>query len=233
MSRALRVRIRELFTQSRLSSKASLTDEKLLRLLNRPDPVILEIGAHDGATTNRLLQLFESGTVFAFEPDPRAIQKHRASVDDPRASLFEIAIANENGTTTFHMSSGVNPYIGHEGDWDQSGSIHRPTGHLEVHPWVKFEREIEVAVMRLDTWTAEQGIGDIDFIWADVQGAEGDLIAGGALTLRRTRYFYTEYSDHQLYENQLTLDGILNLLPDFRVVERYEWDVLLGNTRFA
>ena len=38
----------------------------------------------------------------------------------------------------------------------------------------------------------------IDLIWADVQGAEADLIEGGTEALRRTRYFYTEYNNQEL-----------------------------------
>ncbi|WP_283812796.1 FkbM family methyltransferase [Bradyrhizobium cytisi] len=69
----------------------------------------------------------------------------------------------------------------------------------------------------------------------DVQGAESDVIAGGTHTLSNTRFIYTEYSDHELYEGQLSLQGILDLLPDFELIARYpraaEGDALLRNTR--
>ena len=76
-------------------------------------------------------------------------------------------------------------------------------------------------------------IDTVDFIWADVQGAEGDMIRGGLRVLSRTRYLYTEWSDDELYEGQATLTEILRLLPDFRVVELWSDDVLLENTRLA
>ncbi len=128
------------------------------------------------------------------------------------------------------MSGGTPP--GHDAGpdgWDFSGSIHSPTGHLERYPGITFDEEIEVATQRLDDWAAQAAIGDIDFIWADVQGAERDLIAGGLNTFRRTRIFYTEYSNEELYEGQIDLDGILNLLPEFRIVARYPNDGLLRN----
>jgi hypothetical protein len=70
----------------------------------------------------------------------------------------------------------------------------------------------------------------IDFIWADVQGAEGDVIRGGLATFQRTRYFYTEYIDEELYEGQITLDRMIELLPRWTIVERWSDDVLLRNT---
>jgi hypothetical protein len=113
-----------------------------------------------------------------------------------------------------------------------SGSIRKPKEHLDVYPWCKFESKIVVKTRTLDSWAREEGVGVIDLIWADVQGAEADLIAGGKEALRRTRYFYTEYSNAELYEGQANLKQLLRLLPDFHVVHRYENDILLRNVRF-
>ncbi len=71
----------------------------------------------------------------------------------------------------------------------------------------------------------------VDFIWADTQGAEADLIEGGRETLRRTRYFYTEYYECEMYEGQKPLRELLKMLPDFTVVARYDNDILLRNDR--
>ena len=114
-------------------------------------------------------------------------------------------------------------------DWDYSGSIRKPKLHVQAYPWVKFERTITVPTRRLDTWAKAENLGQVDLIWADVQGAEVDLIAGGSETLRRTRYFYTEYSNEELYEGEITLEGILERLPEFEIVHRYQNDVLLRN----
>ena len=63
--------------------------------------------------------------------------------------------------------------------------------------------------------------------------AEVDLIRGGTRVLQSTRYLYTEYNDDELYEGQATLADILELLPDFRVLELWPEDVLLENRRLA
>ena len=51
-----------------------------------------------------------------------------------------------------------------------------------------FENTIQVESAKLDDWCLEHGISKIDFLWADVQGAEGDLIEGARETLRKTKY---------------------------------------------
>jgi hypothetical protein len=61
-----------------------------------------------------------------------------------------------------------------------------------------------------------------------VHGAEIDLVQAGAETLARTRYFYTEYHDHELYEGQVILGKLLGLLPGFESIRRYPCDIPLG-----
>ena len=101
---------------------------------------------------------------------------------------------------------------------------------MQVWPWCKFDSKITVPVSRLDTWAREHLDDGIDFIWADVQGAEGDLVAGGIATLAKTRYFYTEYSNEEWYEGQPTLLQLCRDLNNFVIVYRFTTDVLFRNT---
>jgi 2-O-methyltransferase len=220
----------------------SLAPALLRELVGRPDPVILDIGCNDGTHTAMFLQLFDQARVYAFEPDPRARRRFAAAIQNARAQLFATAVGAVDGVTGFYPSDGV---PGAEWSqrlpegWDYSGSIRKPKQHLELHPWCRFGDEIEVSVTRLDSWAQQHGVDAVDFIWADVQGAEADMILGGRETLKRTRFLYTEYSNRELYEGQADLRQLLKLLPDFRVVHRYQGtvhdyqgDVLLRNARF-
>ena len=112
--------------------------------------------------------------------------------------------------------------------WTYSSSLKQPKGHLARYP-VSFGETIEVESVTLDAYARRNDLGRVDFIWADIQGAEGDMIRGGRDLLSRTRYLYTEYSDDELYEGQATLGDICDLLPGFRVVELWPDEVLLQN----
>lgn len=203
----------------------------LVELVAKEDPVILDVGCNDGEHTQMFLDLFPHTRVFCFEPDPRAVQRFRKSVSDPRAELFEVAVGKIDGLSIFYQSDGW-PSPGGvrfpEG-WDLSGSIHRPTGHLVMHPWCTFDNRIGVTVVRLDTWAREHGVDYVDFIWADVQGAEGDLVMGAQSLLAHTRFFYTEYSHHELYEGQVTLQQLEAMLPRFEMMQTWDNDVLFRN----
>lgn len=195
--------------------------------------LFLEIGSNNGADTNRFLEAFPGVEIHCFEPDPRAIAAFKRNVTSPRVHLHETAIGSIDGSLTFYQSDGAPPGREHEfpDGWHLSGSIRRPTGHLNEHKWCNFESSLEVPVQRLDTWASSRGINQVDFIWADVQGAEMDLIAGGASTLESTAYFYTEFSQRQLYEGQAPLEAIQAALPNHVLTQKFRHDALFEMTR--
>ncbi len=182
--------------------------------------VFLELGANNGRDTIWMAQL-PNVQIFAFEPD-QTIPFLARQLDNVR--LVRLAVGQVDGEVDFW------PTIG----WTESGSIRRPKLHLERHPTIKFaDVPVKVPCMRLDSFVKSVGIGQIDFIWADIQGAEVDLIEGGRKTLRRTRYLYTEYVNEELYEGEIGLDEILKRLPNFRPLEVFPTDVLLENVELA
>lgn len=213
-----------------------LTPLELQQLVGIDAKVVLEVGANDGADTVLLLNVFPSATIYAFEPDARAAANFKAKGHHPRVKFFEAALGAYDGQALFHVSTGQPPGVTAEQKaryaqgWDESGSLRAPKNVTSVWPWLKFEETKTVAVQRLDTWAQAQGVGKIDFIWADIQGAEGDLIAGVVDALLRTRYLYTEYNNDEQYEGQLNLHQLLSILPTFTVHTLYQTDVLLKNT---
>lgn len=203
-----------------------LTAFHMYNLIGKHSPVILEIGANCGQSTVTFMEHMPDATVHCFEPDPRAIAKFKAMIQHPNVHLIEAAVGANSGFVMFNQSSGAE-HIDPAG-WDHSGSIRKPKSHLQTFPGVKFEKQIPVPLIKLDDWTKENQIGDVDFIWADVQGAESDLILGAQETLSRTRYFYTEFSDDEQYEGQInfaTLNSLM-LSMGFKLLHKYPNDAL-------
>jgi hypothetical protein len=93
-----------------------------------------------------------------------------------------------------------------------------------------FEKS-SVTSMRFDSFKKMIGLENeiIDFIWADIQGAEIDLIKGGTKSFEKVKYLYTEYNNSELYEGEIGLTEICNLLPNYEIVYDFGGDVLLKN----
>ncbi len=209
----------------------SLTHDRISKLLKKPDPVIFEVGCNDGSDTLEFVRRFPSARIYCFEPEPRAIRRFKQKLDKsmPQVTLFELALTDSDGWIDFHQSDGENGDLP-EG-WDYSGSVRAPKSHLTKHPRVKFEKTTRVRTTTLDKICNDLGVSHIDFIWMDVQGAEGDVLRGARGMLPSIDYIYTEYSNEELYEGQLGLDGLKSELINFDVIVRYPGDVLFRNKR--
>lgn len=204
-------------------------------LLELDVPVILEIGANNGLTTKEFGQTFQEARLYCFEPDERVIPKFKCNTAQfgNRCKLYEIAITNMDGHVSFRQSSGRSNKKPEGYVHMYSSTIKGVANMLKKHKWIRYSEPIQVPCMRLDTWIKDKDIPKIDFIWADVEGAEEDLILGGFETLKRTHYFYTEYRDDSTYEGQITSDDIIALLPNFELVKKWKippsHDMLLHN----
>jgi FkbM family methyltransferase len=211
--------------------RGSIKVSELKDLIGKNDPTILEIGANIGQTTEEFLQQMPNAKIFCFEPEPRAIRQFKNRIRNSNVSLFECAVGNQNGTINFHQSSGE----GVARDWDQSGSIRNPKRVFETWPWLKFVSQVQVPIVRLDDWAKNKNIGVVDLIWADVQGAESDVILGGADVIRNSRFFYTEYGVIEWYEGQVSLDQICEALADIGLVlyRKFVMDALFVNRNMS
>jgi FkbM family methyltransferase len=176
-------------------------------MLARDDARILEIGANDGIDTVGFLAAFPTGTIDCFEPDPRAIARWRARVQNPRAALHECALGNTAGSVTLYLSAGTPPGKCWEdyGEWDKSNSILPFDRHKQNAPWMQCgEQTVEVECQTLDQWAADRP-GVFDLAWIDVQGAELLVLQGAAQTIPRIHYVYAECDPRPNYKNQAAL----------------------------
>ena len=209
-----------------ISRSADITHGELRNIVRAANPVILEIGANDGEDTLRLLD-YPAESVACFECDPRAAAGWRARVDDPRATLYEVALDEKPGVAVFHQSGG-SPRDGVT-DWDKSGSLCRPTGHLAYSPWCTFDNEIKVPTATLDGWARDHlPTGQIDLCWIDVQGAEMRVFRGGAETLARTRVVKVECHRTQMYEGAPSEAEMLAFFAGWRCLGRFADDMVFA-----
>ncbi len=206
-----------------------------IRALVGESPIMLEVGSHEGSHTVQFLKAMPGIRLYCFEPDPRPIARFKQTIgDDPRVTLYEQAVADVDGLKPFYASTGK---AGDRDDWDFSGSLHKPTGHLARSPEIKFKEPVNVTCVRLDTWhriifcSMCAQIEQIDFAWCDIQGAQRNFIAGARLTLAITRYLYIEAHSEPLYDGEPTHDELIALLPGFEPLGVYGGDNILFHNR--
>lgn len=202
----------------------------LKKIINKKNSTIIEIGAEIGTDTVNFDKFLSSPKIYSFEPDPRNFERLSQRVKGlDNIKIYNLAISDGKGFADFFLSEDI--YGNRDGQG--SSSLKKPKNVGEIFSTILFEEKVKVETISLDEWVEENDIQLIDFIWADVQGAEDLIIKGGINSLNNiTRYFYTEFSDNELYENQPTLKEILALLPNFEIKKLFTSNVLLKNKIF-
>lgn len=197
--------------------------------LRDKEKIILEIGAHKGDSSNNIIHSLSPVKEYhAFEPDYRnfdLLKKQLANFKFAKVNFS--AVGSFHGKTNFYHSGGVNTL---SDDWSASSSIKKPKLATTENPWLTFDRTSEVDIIDIDTYCISNNIHDIDFIWADVQGAEEDVILGASNMLKHTKFLFTEYCDFERYEEEIGKDKILQMLPGWDLIYDLGDDIFLANT---
>lgn len=181
--------------------------------------VIIDIGAHIGQEIPYLKSRWSNARIIAIEPNPEPYQeliKHRG------IETYQLAISDHEGVAPFYPSATF-----YDKPHSASSSLRRPKEHLEIFPGVSFGAPFLVSVLTLDAFCLEHGISGIDLLWMDVQGCEGDVIAGGPAMIPKTRFIYAESYPNELYEGQAKREDFLKSLPHHHLMFSDATDVLL------
>ena len=103
----------------------------------------------------------------------------------------------------------------------QSSSFLQLGTHAQVHPEVKYVRSFTTSTIRMDDLFT--GLTDINFLAADVQGAELKVLKGMGLLLDGINYIYLEVNKKETYKGCAVVEEIDEFLFDFRRVETAPW----------
>ncbi|MEB3213998.1 MAG: FkbM family methyltransferase [Leptolyngbyaceae bacterium] len=190
-------------------------------LIKDDAPIILDVGANDGGSSYVFQRLFPSATIYAFEPDPRAIRncKRRISlgnIDAGRFTLYEFAVSDNLGRSIFYQTDGYDPDMTwYDSGWDLSGSLLKPTSDF-LTPTISFSGQIEVETITLDSWYETLGGNfKISLLWMDVQGAEELVLKGSQRLLNFVDLIYLECEERQVYVGECSLRNVTETLSEF------------------
>jgi FkbM family methyltransferase len=214
--------------------------DTIQKLLNKDDPVIIEIGAHFGEDSLRFLEYFNNIKLYCFEPDPRNIKVFKKYVEDDRVDLIELALYDHRGKSTFYQS-----FQNHKGsvpdkyDWISEDDYHSlmlnnsGSSSLQKGYYYNLSDTIQVDTERYDNWAEENGIKFVDLAWIDVQGAERSVLDGMGGDIHNIMFVWVEYGEN-VYEGAMSREEIIRYMNDklFSVVEQYSDQAQSGDLLF-
>ena len=188
-------------------------------LIKKNDPLIIEIGAHFGEDTLRLLETFPNAEIHCFEPDSRNYSIFKKVVNNDRVTLYDFALSNKKGKAQFFRSFSNQEIeiVPEKYDFislkeyrnkklDGSGASSLKPGFSNT-----LSEKYYVKTQRFDTWSTDNHIEEIDFVWIDVQGSERDVIDGMGEMIQQIKYIWMEYGEDQ-YQDAMTRQQTIELL---------------------
>jgi len=211
-------------------------------LIEKQDPVIVEIGAHYGEDSVRFTEVFDNATIYCFEPDPRNIAIFKKYIQDPRIKLFECALSNEEGHATFYQSYQelTQDQVPEKYDWispddyrqynvNSSGASSLKKGFSDV-----VAESIMVQTKRYDLWSKENNVTNVDIAWIDTQGSENLVIEGMGNEISNIKLIWIEYGE-TFYEGGMSKQETIKLLSSrgFEVLKDFPSDLSKGDLLFV
>ncbi len=137
----------------------------------QPDDVVFDLGANMGLFAS--VAAARGCRVHAFEPTPQALELMNKNLSFyENISVYPLAVTDHVGTAMF--------YINDASGSDKAmtlNSLYEERGHTNA--------KLEIQTTSLDTFVDEHHIEKVDFIKADIEGAERFMLAGAQRTLAR------------------------------------------------
>jgi len=147
--------------------------QRILQLWLRPGMTVYDVGANVGFLTVIAAALVgDQGRVYAFEPVPELADEaeHNATLNYFRqVTVCRSALSHSDGQAVFQLSDDVTQ------------------GKLVTNTERPNARQLVVQTQKLDSVVQKDRLSQPDLIKIDVEGAEADVLDGGAQTLREIR----------------------------------------------
>jgi FkbM family methyltransferase len=145
---------------------------KVIARMLKPDSTCIDIGAHKGLILDVFIRHAPRGTFYAFEPLPYLSRLLRRKYSgNPNVKLYELALSDTVGSTTFYINKAAMGLSGLSAPPDRDLGV----GEIET---------CTVALARLDDLLPE---ARADIIKIDVEGAELGVLRGALQLLARSR----------------------------------------------
>ncbi len=183
--------------------------DKIRKLSNINIQNIFEIGANyaqDAEFMRHYLKM-KPDNVYIFEPHPQIIEDVRKYYE---FNAYDYAISNVNGNTLFHaidLSKSTNSGI---------SSLLR---HSEVDQ--QFYFDVNVKLLRMDSFMELNKISFIDFLKIDVEGCTYEVLEGFGEKLKYVKSIQLEAEQVKLYEGEKLFDEVYALLLQYDFIMAY------------
>lgn len=157
----------------------------------------------------RLLTLFPGSKISAFEPDEALCARKNAAPRDG-VTYYPFALGRTEETRNFYNTEDA-----------MCSSLYEPNAALLDNynnmDVARLKNVTQIDTISLDRFVANEGLGPVDFIKIDIQGAELDVFKGGAATLEDVLMIVSEAEFVEMYLGQPLFGDVCAFLAEHQL----------------
>ena len=170
----------------------------------KKDDIVFDCGANMGLFS--ALAIHKGGTAYSFEPTPdtRKYLETYKDVYDEKIKIYPYALSDKEGETDFYVGS----------DMNGENSINNLSGTCK--------NCITVPMKTVDGFVKEHGIKKVDFIKADIEGAERYMLLGAKETLNKFAPKLAICTYHLNDDPEVLEKIIMDANPEYKIIHRHK-----------
>ena len=188
--------------------------------------IIFDVGANEGQSLSFFRKLYPKTDIYCFEPNPSAFDKiKRLKVN--RAELYDFALGEKDTTRKFYASklSENSTSILPNPDSKRQKLIQI----LLLSSNKNFYNELNVKILKLDTFLSSNTVNSIDLLKIDVEGYELEVLIGARKSLRNGLIKSILLEIHETDLRVERSEEINNLLLETGFLEAFKIKHRIGN----
>ena len=206
------------FEISRVDKKFNIInfDELLKEKVNKENPIIFDVGGHNGGSIKRFKKIFDKPIIHSFEPNKEVFEvmkKNYQNDNQVYCNNFALGNVNEEKNLNITSFSGKSSFfkINTNLEWSQNRSF--TTSIISTE---------KVKIKTVDDYIKENEINTVDFMKLDVQLYEDKVLEGSLNSLKndKIKIIEVEVIFNDYYEKYFNFSDIEKYLisNNFRMV---------------
>ena len=193
------------------ASRVYLPEDESYRITvaqcGRLDPVIIDGGAHRGASVEAFAQYAPKAQFHCFEPDP-LLAHELADIFSGKSNVRVVraALGENQGKALFNINASR-----------PTNSLLPPAEALpaDLQSLCQLVEQVEVDILTIDAYCEAQSLDRVDIIKLDLQGYDYKALLGAKATLRDARVVLTEVLFVEIYKGCNLFHDVLRLMREY------------------
>lgn len=178
-------------------------DDALIPILKKKNPVIFDIGAHEGETIKRCKKIFNNPILHCFEPQKKCFDKIKKFASKS-IKVNNYALGSKISKKKFFIYNK-----------SASSSFNTPNKKSIFSKNLKIISTYDIKINSLDNYVHKNKINQIDLLKIDVQGYEDLVLKGSTKSLKKILLIELELIFVDYYKKKQTFLDIEKIISPY------------------